>query len=206
MPASTLPNMTLDCTTILPSERSGSWKLEVEVEVEVEVSEASKSKNTLYQIEDLANQQFKEELLAEIKGLISTALIPVIQQLNSISQKVDKMDALQQNSLKTRHEALNEVPNEQGHLPSAQGLEFPRSLNQLLVAGNERIPVTNEMNDWSKTKSRQLLMFYGATGGYDSETENEYTPTARSSRLRLAKVLGVSSVQLQQAAASLADF
>jgi outer membrane murein-binding lipoprotein Lpp len=183
---------------------------------------------------DLGIQQFKEQLLTEIQGMICTAVLPLIQRLDTISQKVDaldekvdaldekvnaldgkvdalrtkqeQMDVLQRNSLRARHEALIEVPNANGVLPRAEGVDFPQSLNQLLVAGNERLPVTNEVNDWNKKKSRQLLLFYGATGGYDSETENEYTPTARSARFQLAKVLGVSSVQLQQAAASLAGF
>ena len=169
---------------------------------------------------ELTNQQFKDQLLAEMAVLITTSLQPVIQQLGALTNKVDvlegkvdsiqmkqeQMHALQQNSLKSRQEALIEVPNQQGYLPSVMNVEFPLSLNHLLVAGNERLPTTNEINSWNKRKSQILLAFYGASEGYESETDNEYSSTARSTRFKLAKVLGISSVQLQQAAASLADF
>jgi hypothetical protein len=115
------------------------------------------------------------------------------------------MECLMKNSLKTRSEALEIIPNREGTLPDATFFPATLTLNHLLVAGNERLPVTGEVNSWSKYKSVRLLNFYDAGEGYNSETDNEYSGTARASRLRLAKVLGVSASQIQQCSLSLLD-
>jgi hypothetical protein len=116
-----------------------------------------------------------------------------------------RMECLIKNSLKSPNEALEIVPNREGNFPDATLFPPTLTINHLLVAGNERIPATGEVNTWSKSKSVRLLDFYDAGDGYNSETENEYTPTANASRLRLAKVLGVSASQIQQCSLSLLD-
>ena len=55
-----------------------------------------------------------------------------------------------------------------------------------------------------QTKQHTLLV--STKADYNSETDNEYIPTARACRLKLAKVIGISSIQIQQAAAALADW
>ena len=117
--------------------------------------------------------------------------------------KQARSEAIFQKALNSMHETLALVPNVNGVMPSVEG--YPATLNNLLVAGNERLPVTGISNSWSKKKSMDLLQFYGMNEGYDSKTENVYSTTARSARLKVAKVLGVSSVQLSYAAQCLAD-
>jgi hypothetical protein len=133
---------------------------------------------------------------------IDTRLDGIDTRLDGIEASQARSLALQKNSLKGRTEALCKVPNAHGIIPD---IPFPPTLSHLVVAGNERMPL-GPRNTWTKSQSIDyLLRFYEAEDVYDSETENEYTPTARSSRLKLAKVIGISSMQYQQAVASLCD-
>lgn len=125
--------------------------------------------------------------------------------VSDIRQVLNRFQALQKNSCVAHTEHLVALPNKDGQLPDAEGLEFPPTINHLLVAGTERLPGIGEVNSWSKAKSRRLLEFYDEAEGYDSETDNEFSSTARSMRLRLARTLGVSQSQLQMASMSLLD-
>ena len=60
--------------------------------------------------------------------------------------------------------------------------------------------------DQTKQHTDRPSRFYETQADYNSETNNEYIPTARACRLKLAKVIGISSIQIQQAAAALADW
>jgi hypothetical protein len=163
-----------------------------------------------------------DEMKTDMMEILRISLAPLISRLDGIDTRLDGIDtrldgidtrldgieasqarslALQKNSLKGRTEALCKVPNAHGIIPD---IPFPPTISHLVVAGNERLPLGHR-NTWTKSQSIDLLRFYEAEDVYDSETENEYTPTARSSRLKLAKVIGISSMQYQQAVASLCD-
>ncbi len=86
---------------------------------------------------------------------------------------------------------LKVVPKDDGSQPSC---DYPTTLMEILVAGNEALP-NGEINSWNKRKSQELLMEYG-DDPYISETENEYSPTARELRLKVARKLGVSHNQV----------
>jgi len=123
-------------------------------------------------------------------------------RLDRIESGQKRLTAFQLNSLKTRSETLEIVPTQNGQMPT---VEYPESISHMLVAGNERLPTTNVLNSWNKRKSRALLEFYDATNSYDSETDNEYSETARSCRLKLCKVLGITAQQIQSVSISLLD-
>lgn len=122
-------------------------------------------------------------------------------RLGELEKNSRRYFALQINSTKNRSDQLECVPNKEGELPL---IPYPATLNHLLVAGNERIPL-GDLNTWSRSQSEALLDFYGAADAYDSESEAENTPTARALRLKLAKVIGISTLQLQSAYSSFAD-
>jgi hypothetical protein len=67
-------------------------------------------------------------------------------------------------------------------------VEFPPTLECLLVAGNENLP-SGVPNTWNKTKSLQLLAFYG--DGEDTDTEDDNNLRSRNRRLRLARKIGL---------------
>jgi hypothetical protein len=65
-----------------------------------------------------------------------------------------------------------------------------------LVAGNEVLP-DGSRNTWNRQKSKALLRQYNPgeeSGGSDSD--NEYSEKSRALRLRLARTLGVTQVQI----------
>jgi hypothetical protein len=95
------------------------------------------------------------------------------------------------NATLSRQEQLRKVPLEDGSLPT---VDYPTTLMELLVAGNEVLP-DNTRNAWNKKKSMALLRAYNEDAD-DSDTDNEYTSKSRSRRLRVAKVLGITSAQL----------
>ena len=100
------------------------------------------------------------------------------------------------NSKLGRTERLHELPRDvDGALPSAQvpPLDFPSTLECLLVAGNETLP-SGGNNSWNKKKTIHLLRFYGE----DEETDNEdeHSSASRTRRLRLSRKLGISLAQL----------
>ena len=164
----------------------------------------------------------KLDVLTDRVDLLTTRVDGLTTRVDGLTDRVDGLTtevrhlshahqrqvAIHTNSLLSRNEALREVPNEDGILPSSRAphLDFPPSLSHLLVAGNERIPGTAVSNVWNKTKSKNLLAFYGALDGYDSETDNEHSETARILRLKVAKTLGAGQTQLQMASMALADF
>jgi hypothetical protein len=148
-------------------------------------------------------------IIGQLRGLLAEALAPINQRLDGIDQRLDgietgqkRLAVFQMNSLKTRSEPLEILPNQMGQLPTT---DYPESISHLLVAGNERLPTTGLVNTWNKRKSRALLAFYNASDNYDSETDNEYSDTARSTRLKLCKVLGVTAQQIQQVSLTLLD-
>lgn len=95
------------------------------------------------------------------------------------------------------------VPRElDGQLPSAvyPPVEFPPTLECLLVAGNENLP-SGAPNTWNESKSLRLLHFYGEDE--DTDTEDDNNDRSRTRRLRLARKIGVTQPQLNFAMLSL---
>ena len=108
---------------------------------------------------------------------------------------------MQSNSQVSRNDALCEVPNKLGVLPSSEHVETPPNLCCLLVAGNEMLPEGATRNSWNKTKSLALLRFYGDPE--ETDNEDEYSQRSRNRRLRVATKLGITKAQMNFAQLSL---
>jgi hypothetical protein len=91
-----------------------------------------------------------------------------------------------------RNDRLQKVPLLDGSFPTG---EFPETLAQLLVAGNERLP-DGTPNSWNATKSRILLLQYDPDTESDGEELQELSGRSRDRRLRLARAIGVTQSQL----------
>jgi hypothetical protein len=105
------------------------------------------------------------------------------------------------NSLSGPSDPLTIVPNSGGIIPTAENIEVPGSILNLVVAGNEALP-NGQPNDWNRHKSRALLKFYGEPEDSESDAENptsEFSSRSRNRRLRVAKVLGITKSQLRDA-------
>ena len=71
--------------------------------------------------------------------------------------------------------------------------EFPPTILELLVAGNETLP-NGTRNGWNKEeKSKALLEEFGEDA-YDTETENEHSEKSRG--VKLAWKIGVTIAQM----------
>ena len=117
----------------------------------------------------------------------------------------DRSEALRLNSLLAGTDKLSVVPNVAGFKPDAT-IAYPSCLNCLLISGDSSLPGTDEINTWNKAKTKKLLSFYGMANDddndQDTDTEDENTVGSRRLRIKLARVLGVSHAQIQQASPS----
>lgn len=106
---------------------------------------------------------------------------------------VDRLEARAFNCTANRTEALARLPLRDGRLPT---VEYP-NIESLVVSGAERLPISGNVNQWTKAKSRALLQAYGEdVSEGESDTEQETSERARGRRLKVAKFLGVSTAQL----------
>ena len=100
------------------------------------------------------------------------------------------------NSTKGRDDPLERVPFPIGAIVYGDGA-FPATLAHLSVAGNENLP-NDEQNTWNARKSRNLLLTFG--DGSESEGEiDEFNPSARRRRIKLARRPGITTAQLNHA-------
>ena len=124
----------------------------------------------------------------------------VKQDVAAVKHEVKVLAAKQMNSTKGRDDPLERVPFPIGAVVYGEG-DYPTTLAHLSVAGNENLP-NNEKNLWSARKSRNLLLTYGE--GSESEGEIDEThPSARRRRIKLARRLGITTVQLNHASSIL---
>eukprot|EP00299_Pterocystis_sp_00344_P015903 c7958_g1_i1.p1 GENE.c7958_g1_i1~~c7958_g1_i1.p1 ORF type:complete len:220 (+),score=29.87 c7958_g1_i1:22-660(+) len=103
--------------------------------------------------------------------------------------------AKQANSVIARLDTITPVPRSDGTTPA---VDFPVSLSQLLVGGSETVPDQRSGRaDWSIAKSKALLEAYNEQFS-DAESDSEAKKEIKSRRLRLrvARVLGITTSQL----------
>ena len=106
---------------------------------------------------------------------------------------------MQHNSTLGRDDRLRIVPLLDGSDPIA---EFPSTLAQLIVAGNELLP-NGLTNTWNRNKSLLLLRAYDPTYETDEDQNDEQSRRSRDRRLRVAQRIGVTRSQLNFAQMSL---
>ena len=161
-------------------------------------------KMTTITLENL--KQAINELLVEILQPIQSSFDEIQSSIDDLKASHDRSEALRLNSLLAGTDKLSVIPNVAGFKPDAT-IAYPSCLNCLLVSGDNLLPGTDEKNIWNKTKSKKLLAFYGMFDdeNEDSDTEDENTVSSRRLRIKLARVLGVSHAQIQQASRHLND-
>ena len=147
-----------------------------------------------------------ENLKQAISDLLVEALQPIQSSIDDLKASHDRSETLRLNSLLAGTDKLFILPNVAGFKPDAT-IAYPSCLNCLLVSGDSSLPGTDEINTWNKAKTKKLLAFYGIVDDedQDTDTEDEYTVSSRRLRIKLARALGVSHAQIQQASRHLND-
>ena len=112
------------------------------------------------------------------------------EKVTGLQHRQDRIDARAFNAQVGRSENLAWVPLNDGTFPVA---EFPETIANLLVAGNEKLPDGRD-NTWNKRKGRALLAAFGDDS--DNDTDREDGPTSRRQRIKVAKIMGVTQTQL----------
>ena len=158
----------------------------------------------------------REELVDIVQTAIAAALVPIQTDLREIKTDVaelktdvatlkTKMDAVghevkvlaakQANSTKGRDDVLEPVLFPVGAKVFGDGV-MPPTIAHLSVSGSENLP-SGTRNTWNNSKSKNMLLTYGE----DSESD-ELGPSARRrriKRIKLARNLGINTVQINQA-------
>jgi hypothetical protein len=138
-----------------------------------------------------------EDLLVKSLADQETKLVARFEKIvKPLEIQVKVLTAKLANSAVTREDTLTKVPKQDGELPSA---DFPGTLMELVVSGSESLP-NGKSNPWNRKKSIRLLREYGQDAGEASDAdETEDSTKSRAARLKLARVLGISTVQLNYA-------
>ena len=130
--------------------------------------------------------------LTGIDTRLTVGLGDICCRLDAIETRQRILGAKQYNSTIGRTDELKVVLKSDGSAPIC---DFPRCLEQLLVAGNESLP-SGVVNTWNKVKSLALLHEYDP--GYDTDgmDADEESSKSRARRLKVASALGVTRMQL----------
>jgi len=163
---------------------------------------------------------FRSVTLSEL----TSALAPVLARLDAIEKRLEFIDerneeneecidgldsrletlecgfaqllAKQVNSTKGGSEPLERVPPpDKRKLPAY--IAFPSTLSHLCIAGNATLP-NGDLNNWSAELSKQLLQYYGVEkeGEEEEGVVEEESLIAKKRRLRLARHLGITNLQI----------
>ena len=118
-------------------------------------------------------------------------------EMATVKHHIKVLAAKQNNSTKGHDDTLDAVPFPPGGVFVGDGA-MPPTLAHLSVAGNENLP-NGQRNTWNARKSKDLLLTFGEADS-DSETDGEeFGPTARRRRIKLARFIGVTAAQLNSA-------
>ena len=136
------------------------------------------------------------ELKADV-AVIKTDVAVLKAEMATVKHHIKVLAAKQNNSTKGRDDTLDAVPIPPGGIVVGDGA-MPPTLAHLSVAGNENLP-NGQRNTWNARKSKDLLLTFGEADS-DSETDGEeFGPTARRRRIKLARFIGVTAAQLNSA-------
>jgi len=121
-------------------------------------------------------------------------------RFGSVETYLRIIDMKSHNASNRRHETLSIVPLSDGTNPTC---EYPESICNLIVSGSELLPGRDITNNWNKTKSLNLIKQYQPDYNSDAESDNEDSSRSRNRRLKVAKLIGITSSQLNFAQLSL---
>ena len=148
---------------------------------------------------DKSMVDLETKLVARLEGIVKPLEIQInvlTAKLNVVTANINVVTAKLANSAVTREDTLTKVPKQDGTIPTAA---FPGTIMELVVSGSEILP-NGKSNPWNRKKSIRLLREYGQDAGEASDAdETEDSTKSRAARLKLARVLGISSVQLNHA-------
>ena len=148
--------------------------------------------------------------ISDIKNLLQEALQealkPIIDRLDKIDTRLDSMDtrldsmevvqrvssAKISNSMRRARDRLDIVPLNNGTLPTTT-VDYPHSFEELIVAGNEMLPLSGSNNPWNSTKSLALIRLYDPA--YETDDDSSEV-SARRRRLEVARHIGITGPQL----------
>ena len=133
-------------------------------------------------------------------GSVETRLGSLETRLGSVETNLRIIDMKSRNASNRRHETLSIVPLSDGSNPNC---EYPESICNLIVSGSELLPGRDITNNWNKTKSFNLIKQYQPDYNSDAESDNEDSSRSRNRRLKVAKLIGITSSQLNFAQLSL---
>lgn len=128
------------------------------------------------------------------KRLLDESLRPVHQKLNELANMQRIEFARAANGRKGMTEQLEPVPRvKDGKLEHPP--VFPATLQHIVVGGSELAPDSRARLQWNIGKSRDLIRFYDDE--YESEFEGrDDMESSRQKRLRVARMIGVTSGQM----------
>jgi hypothetical protein len=130
--------------------------------------------------------------LQDLRDVIREEIAPIILRLDRVEGQLGVLTAVQFNSTLGRDDRLRVVPLSDGSDPIP---EFPSTLAQLIVAGNELLH-NGLANTWNSNKSLLLLRAYDPTYETDEDQNDEQSRRSRDRRLRVAQRIGVTRSQL----------
>jgi len=176
--------------------------------------------------EDLEN--IKNIMTDAVKEAVKEAMVPINERFDGLETRFDgletrfdgletRFDGLEtrfasvetnlriidmksRNASNRRHDTLSIVPLSDGTNPTC---EYPESICNLIVSGSELLPGRDITNNWNKTKSFNLIKQYEPDYNSDAESDNEDSSRSRNRRLKVAKLIGITSSQLNFAQLSL---
>lgn len=138
--------------------------------------------------------------VAELKADVATLKTDVATlktKVDAVGHEVKVLAAKQANSTKGRDDVLEPVPFPIGARVFGDGV-MPLTLAHLSVSGSENLPC-GARNIWNNRKSKNMLRTYGEGSESDEGEVDELGPIARRRRIKLARNLGITTAQLNQA-------
>jgi len=134
-----------------------------------------------------------EDDINVISDLITNAIAPITTRLELIESdlrnEIKIVKSRLQNSSCSLNEPLVKVPLQSGELPQS---ETPKTISALALPGEQGNSLTTE-NSWTNAKALALIREY-EPDYIEDETEQMYSTLKRVKKL--AKLLGVSAIQL----------
>ena len=137
--------------------------------------------------------------ISDLKDLLQEALQPINDRLDIIDARLDRLEVMQRvssakisNSMRRARDRLDIVPLNNGTLPTTT-VDYPHSFEELIVAGNEMLPLSGLNNPWNSTKSLALIRLYDPA--YETDDDSSEV-SARRRRLEVARHIGITGPQL----------
>ena len=137
--------------------------------------------------------------VAELKTDVAERrhVVTLQTKMKALGHEVKVLAAKQANSTKGRDDVPETVLFPIGAKVFGDGV-MPPTIAHLSVSGSENLP-SGTRNTWNNSKSKNMLLTYGEGSESDEGEVDDSGPSARRRRIKLARYLGITTVQLNQA-------